>query len=238
MPQDWEILLASLFKREIDLSRLKNMILQDMNSVYSPLELFELVDLMNQGYLDHISLKNFLLWNEHFPTNEELIAIIRRIDTNGDSKIDYDDFVQFIAIGYSPETYNYQNDHLEENMDREEYLNSETGINIDTSYPTYQVDQSTIDIETKSDRKDPSHSYKSVRFAPDHSALNIHDLSYSLTNENSFEYTPFHQKPSSPSPQPLKHPRSRHHPSKPSKPTKSSKQEEKRMKKLYKKRSK
>jgi len=98
LPQDWEILLASLFKREVDLTRLKNLILEDMNSFYSPLELFNLVDILNQGYLDHLSLKDFLMWNKYYATEEELIAIIRRIDTNGDSKIDYQDFVQFITI--------------------------------------------------------------------------------------------------------------------------------------------
>lgn len=98
--RDCEILLASLFKREIDLFRLKNMILEDLESITrcTPLELFNLVDINNQDYLDHLSLKDFWMWNGHFATEEELIAIIRRIDTDGDSKINYNDFVQFITM--------------------------------------------------------------------------------------------------------------------------------------------
>ena len=116
LPQDWEILLASLFKREIDLNRLKNRILEDMVCMYSFFELFNLVDIPNQGFLDHLSLKNFLLWNEHFATKEELIAIIRRIDTNGDSKIDYQDFLNFITI-----------DEIVNEKSRKDYLNYEIG---------------------------------------------------------------------------------------------------------------
>lgn len=99
MSRDCDILLASLFKREIDLFRLKNLILEDLDSVTqcTPLELFKLVDVMDKGVLDHLTLKEFLLLNGHFSTKEELIAIIRRIDTDGDSKIKYHEFVQFIT---------------------------------------------------------------------------------------------------------------------------------------------
>ena len=95
--QDCEILLASLFKREIDLIRMKNQILEDLDSISqcSPLDLFNLVDTTGKTYLDHLNLKEFVLSNGHYTTDDELIAIIRRIDTDGDSKINYSDFIQF-----------------------------------------------------------------------------------------------------------------------------------------------
>ena len=98
--QDWEILLASLFKREIDLFRLKNNILEDLNSVTkcSPLELFQLIDTKNKSLIDHLTLKDFCFRNKYYATNDELIAMMRRVDTDGDSKINYNDFIQFITM--------------------------------------------------------------------------------------------------------------------------------------------
>ncbi|CAI2368405.1 unnamed protein product [Moneuplotes crassus] len=196
MPQDCEILLASLFKREIDMSRIASNILQDINHSYTPLELFNLVDITNQGFLDHFSLKNFLLCNEHMATKEELIAIIRRIDTNGDSKVDYDDFVQFLStdnFSGQIENYPYQ---LENNYQSRFYHSHTPELSIETPHPISYVNPQTINIkeEPELDEKGSGHEYKSVRFAPNQSQLNIHDLSYSQTDEDSAEYSSFLQK--------------------------------------------
>lgn len=99
LSQDCEILLASLFKREIDMNRTKNQLIEDISSVYevNPLQLFKLIDIDDMGYISHVSIKEFCNYHNNFLTEQELLAIVRRIDTDGDLKISYEDFVQFIT---------------------------------------------------------------------------------------------------------------------------------------------
>ena len=151
--QDCEILLSSLFKREIDLLRIKNALLEDLQSVseLTPLELFKLLDKHDALYINYLGIRDFLYSHGHYATDDELIAIIRRIDTDNDSYIDYKDFVQFITINVAmvdlnrPEINkgNYKEDLNNQKTqrfyasnkyaDKPEPLNIETEMNYDFS---------------------------------------------------------------------------------------------------------
>lgn len=48
--------------------------------------------------IDTYNLKNFLRNNGHFASDRELLNIIRRIDTDGDAKLSYEEFAEFLRI--------------------------------------------------------------------------------------------------------------------------------------------
>ena len=98
LDRDTESSLSQLIMREINFNRKLN-ILRDRLAVlsdFTPLSAFKAIDDYNDGHLDHFNLKRFLRKNGHLATDEELIAIIRRIDTNADSKLSYNEFAEFV----------------------------------------------------------------------------------------------------------------------------------------------
>lgn len=69
---------------------------------YSNYAAFRAIDKYNDGYVDSFSLKRFLESNGHYASERELLAIIRRIDTDGDAKLSYEEFSEFLRISYPP----------------------------------------------------------------------------------------------------------------------------------------
>jgi Ca2+-binding EF-hand superfamily protein len=54
------------------------------------------VDELNEGEINVDNMRGFLKRAGHYPTEEEVIAIIRRVDTNADSSISYAEFSEAI----------------------------------------------------------------------------------------------------------------------------------------------
>ena len=50
---------------------------------------FETVDICNEGYLSEESIRRFLLVNSYNPTQQELDAIIRRLDADCDYRLSF-----------------------------------------------------------------------------------------------------------------------------------------------------
>ena len=70
---------------------------------YSNYAIFRAIDRHNDGFVDTYNLGSFLKNNGHFASEKELLAIIRRIDTDGDAKLSYSEFTEFInALGGVP----------------------------------------------------------------------------------------------------------------------------------------
>ena len=61
---------------------------------------YKALDKYNEGVIDTYSLKRFLSENGHFASEKELLSIIRRIDTDGDAKLSYDEFTEFLRLSY------------------------------------------------------------------------------------------------------------------------------------------
>ena len=53
---------------------------------------FASIDDWNYGYLDQNNIKRFLRANGHVATKEELMAVLRRFDVDGDAKINLQEF--------------------------------------------------------------------------------------------------------------------------------------------------
>mmetsp|Transcript_14290 Transcript_14290/g.24327 ORF Transcript_14290/g.24327 Transcript_14290/m.24327 type:complete len:106 (-) Transcript_14290:676-993(-) len=61
---------------------------------------FRSIDRYNVGRIDSINLGTFLRSNGFNPTEMELLAIIRRIDTDGDACIDFNELSEYLrSIG-------------------------------------------------------------------------------------------------------------------------------------------
>lgn len=63
---------------------------------YSTYSAFKCVDKYNDGFISSFNLGMFLRNNGHHASERELLAIIRRIDTDGDAKISYSEFCDYI----------------------------------------------------------------------------------------------------------------------------------------------
>lgn len=57
---------------------------------------FRTIDITNRGSLNSVTLDDFFKRNSHFMSDYELMAIIRRIDTEGDAQITYLEFCDFM----------------------------------------------------------------------------------------------------------------------------------------------
>ena len=53
---------------------------------------FRAIDSWQYGYIDQSNLKSFLRNTGHIATKQELIAILRRFDMDGDAKINFKEF--------------------------------------------------------------------------------------------------------------------------------------------------
>jgi Ca2+-binding EF-hand superfamily protein len=57
---------------------------------------FHSVDDWSYGYIDRKNLKSFLRKHGHLATNEEVVAIIRRMDMDADARISKQEFIESI----------------------------------------------------------------------------------------------------------------------------------------------
>ena len=63
---------------------------------YSPLLSFKSIDRYNIGRIDSLNLNVFLKAHDIVLRELDLLAIIRRIDTNGDACLDFNEFLDFL----------------------------------------------------------------------------------------------------------------------------------------------
>lgn len=98
LPRDIENALTELLERELDLHRRQEILKGDLEVRYdySSYAAFRAIDKYNEGNINTYNLSVFLKNNGHYASEKELLAIIRRIDTDGDAKLSYSEFADFI----------------------------------------------------------------------------------------------------------------------------------------------
>lgn len=98
LPRDIELALTELLERELDLHRRQEILKGDLEVRYdySSYAAFRAIDKYNEGNINTFNLSTFLKNNGHYASEKELLAIIRRIDTDGDAKLSYSEFADFI----------------------------------------------------------------------------------------------------------------------------------------------
>ena len=98
LPRDIELALTELLERELDLYRRQEILKGDLEVRYdySSYAAFRAIDKYSEGNINTFNLSTFLKNNGHHASEKELLAIIRRIDTDGDAKLSYSEFADFI----------------------------------------------------------------------------------------------------------------------------------------------
>jgi Ca2+-binding EF-hand superfamily protein len=98
LPRDIELAIASVIEKEIDLQRRLESLKRELEVQYdySPYAAFRSVDRYNSGRVDQVNLGSFLRQNGHYSSEMELLAIVRRIDTDGDAILLYSEWADFL----------------------------------------------------------------------------------------------------------------------------------------------
>jgi Ca2+-binding EF-hand superfamily protein len=65
---------------------------------YSVYAAFRLVDRYNDGYITLDNLKSFFRAHYLYCTDRELLSVIRRMDTDGDAKVGYSEFSDYMRV--------------------------------------------------------------------------------------------------------------------------------------------
>lgn len=109
LPGDIERALMDVFESEISLQRRLDILKRDLEIRYdySTLAAYRSIDKYNDGRVDSFNLGSFLRSCGHYASEHELLQIIRRIDTDGDGKLNYAEFSNFIRSAYPAATQSF-----------------------------------------------------------------------------------------------------------------------------------
>jgi len=101
LPRDIELAITAVLEGEIDLQRRLEGLKRELELQYdySPFAAFRSVDRYNSGRIDTVNAGSFLRQNGHYASEMELLAIIRRMDTDGDAVLNYSEFAEFVRRG-------------------------------------------------------------------------------------------------------------------------------------------
>jgi Ca2+-binding EF-hand superfamily protein len=101
LPLDIEHALADIFAKELALNQnleiIKNKLRQKYD--YSTQSVFKAIDGRNQNYIGMYSLAEFLGKAGFRATERESVAILRRLDVEGNGKITFANLAEFLADG-------------------------------------------------------------------------------------------------------------------------------------------
>jgi len=108
LPVDIELAMSNVISKEVELSRRLETLKRDLSLGldYTTMACFSTIDRLNTGSITTINLGTFMRDNGHFATETELLAIVRRLDTNGDASLTYAEVCEFLrgSPGLSPPT--------------------------------------------------------------------------------------------------------------------------------------
>jgi len=98
LPRDIESAMASILERELDLQRREEILKRDCEyrHDYTQYNAYRSIDKYNDGRIDSFNLGQFFRAQGHYATERELLAVIRRIDTDGDAKISFSEWSDFL----------------------------------------------------------------------------------------------------------------------------------------------
>ena len=121
LPTDMERELTALLYNEILLLRRLQSYKEDLacRFDYANYSAFRTIDRYNEGSINMNNLRQFFRNNALWISDKEALAVIRRIDTDGDAKISYSEFVDFINVQISDNRMRYsQNNWRSQSQER------------------------------------------------------------------------------------------------------------------------
>jgi Ca2+-binding EF-hand superfamily protein len=104
LPRDIEHAILEVIEKELDLARHLEVLKHDLECRYdySTLAAFRSVDKFNDGKIDTLNLGAFFRNVDHYATERELLQIVRRMDTDGDARLTYSEFADFVRSACAP----------------------------------------------------------------------------------------------------------------------------------------
>ena len=75
---------------------------------FSTYSCFKAIDDLNEGDLNVDNLSAFMKNNGYYPTEDEVVSIVRRLDTDADCKINYAEFCEAIKTQEFNQNYSSQ----------------------------------------------------------------------------------------------------------------------------------
>lgn len=95
-----ERLLAQFFEQEVSLHVKLDQLKTDLHGRFdwNIHSVFNVLDQTHEGFLNYRNIQLFLRSQSFFATDEELIAIVRRLDADADQRVSYQEFCE--AFGY------------------------------------------------------------------------------------------------------------------------------------------
>ena len=102
LPRDIELAIANVIEKEIDLQRTLESHKRELGFQYdySSFAAFRSVDRYNTGRINTVNMGSFLRQNGHYASEMELVAIVRRIDADGDANLDYNEWAEFLRPAF------------------------------------------------------------------------------------------------------------------------------------------
>ena len=104
LPYDIERALLDILEKEVDLMRRLDILKRELEIRYdfSSLAAYRAIDRYNDGRINTFNLGTFLRSVGHYASETELLAIVRRIDTDGDAQLSYSEFAEFVRSTNPP----------------------------------------------------------------------------------------------------------------------------------------
>ena len=98
LPRDIEEGMVAVITKEVELARRLSILRKDLELGldYSPMAAFRSIDRANSGMITTVNLGAFMRDHGHFASETELLAIVRRLDTDGDASITYGEWTEFV----------------------------------------------------------------------------------------------------------------------------------------------
>ena len=104
LPYDIERALLDILEQEVALQRRLDILKREVELRYdfSTLAAYRSVDRYNDGRINTFNLGSFLRSVGHYASETELLAIVRRVDTDGDAQLSYTEFAEFLRSSNPP----------------------------------------------------------------------------------------------------------------------------------------
>lgn len=104
LPRDIELAMTAVITKEVELARRLFTLKRDLELGldYSVMAAFRSVDKYNSGSITTVNLGAFMREHGHFASETELLAIVRRLDTDGDASINYSEWTEFLRTPAAP----------------------------------------------------------------------------------------------------------------------------------------
>ena len=99
LPIEIESGLVRLLLHEVDFIRRMNTFTRELNAYpdFSTFAAFRTIDRYNEGSITRDNLQDFLRGFGSYLVESEIFAIIRRIDTDGDARLCFEEFADFFG---------------------------------------------------------------------------------------------------------------------------------------------